>query len=250
MSKKKDKKWIYIDKGPIDEWLNQRWEFVYLDGNKSKYRISEHGILWSDYIGRPMKPSPNSDGYMTTILTMNGKNYTIAIHRLVAITFIPNPLNLPEVNHKDGDKSNNDVSNLEWVSHKENMIHANDNGLRSKIHGNDNPNNKYSSELIHEACRLLENWMSPIEVSRKLGISHTVVKSIAMQRIWDSITCQYNLPMYIHPNIVNIEDGKILSDIELLQEIGLPGTISEGNVQVVLDLKSNRKYKVQRSSLG
>lgn len=197
-----------------------------------------------------MKPSPNSDGYLTTVLAMNGKKYTVAIHRLVAVAFIPNPLNLPEVNHKDGNKLNNDVSNLEWTSHKDNMIHANHTGLRSNIHGEDNPNNKYSEETIHQICILLENWMRPVDVAKKLGVSINVVKSVAMQRIWNSVTSKYNLPMYIHPNIISTSDNRVISNIELLHEIELPSTINEGNTQIIIDFKTNRKYIVQRSSLG
>ena len=63
-------------------------------------------------------------------IKLNGKKVTIRIHRAVAQTFIPNPHNLPEVNHKDGNKQNNIADNLEWVTRSENDLHAFNNGLR------------------------------------------------------------------------------------------------------------------------
>ena len=69
-------------------------------------------------------------GYHEVIL--NGKQYRV--HRLVAETFIPNPNNLPCVNHIDGNKQNNSVENLEWVTYSENTIHSFKTGLQKKIH--------------------------------------------------------------------------------------------------------------------
>ena len=74
--------------------------------------------------GTVLKGCINMDGYRTVKV----KRKHVRLHRLVAQKFIPNPLGLPEVNHKDGDKLNNNVSNLEWVTHRENLHHAMDNG--------------------------------------------------------------------------------------------------------------------------
>ena len=83
-----------------------------------------------------LKPRENKKrhGYYEISLKKNKKEKRFKIHRLVALTFIPNPDNKPEVNHKDGDKSNNCVDNLEWVTSKENKKHAWETGLQNANH--------------------------------------------------------------------------------------------------------------------
>ena len=74
----------------------------------------------------------NSEGYYYIKISYKGKLYRYRLHRLVAMTFIPNPDNKLEVNHIDGDKSNNNVWNLEWVTRLENQMHARNIGLIRK----------------------------------------------------------------------------------------------------------------------
>ena len=93
------------------------------------YAASEDGRIWSYSSKKFLKPSTHRDGYLKLTLSKNGKVTTNQIHRLVAQAFIANPDNLPMVNHIDGIKDNNNVSNLEWVSHIGNMRHAMDAGL-------------------------------------------------------------------------------------------------------------------------
>jgi hypothetical protein len=83
---------------------------------------------------KPFKPSAvkaymNRRGYMQVRIGPTGAQMTVSVHTLVARAFIPNPNNLREVNHKDADKTNNSDTNLEWVSRRQNMRHAFDNGL-------------------------------------------------------------------------------------------------------------------------
>lgn len=78
-----------------------------------------------------LKHSPNNWGYHKVQLYKNGKSQMLYIHRLVASLFIPNPENKVQVNHIDGNKENNTVSNLEWATPRENLEHAINLGLKS-----------------------------------------------------------------------------------------------------------------------
>lgn len=80
--------------------------------------------------GLILKPHEIRLGYLQVTLYDKNKRKIFLVHRLVAMTFIPNPQNKPEINHKDGNSSNNKVSNLEWCTHQENIQHAWDNGLQ------------------------------------------------------------------------------------------------------------------------
>lgn len=99
--------------------------------HEGHYRITSTGKVISLKRGRRiLRPKPHSRGYHSVTLSRNGVAEDHLVHRLVARHFLPNPKELPEVNHKDGNKQNNDVSNLEWVSHAENTRHSWRFGLR------------------------------------------------------------------------------------------------------------------------
>lgn len=103
------------------------------------YQISSYGKVRSldrgNRKGRVLKLNPTK-GYLGVFLSKYGNSNKFQVHRLVCQMFLENPENKCCVNHKDGDKSNNNVLNLEWVTHSENIKHAFDNGL-----------NKYTPEL-------------------------------------------------------------------------------------------------------
>lgn len=95
------------------------------------YAITEDGRVWSYRSKKFLKPSVAS-GYLQVNLYNNGKRTFYRIHRLVALAYLPNPDNLPEVNHRDENKQNNAVSNLEWCDHSYNINYGTRNERISK----------------------------------------------------------------------------------------------------------------------
>ena len=101
-----------------------------------RYEVFEDGSIKNDK-NRMLKPYLSKRGYYRVKLyDLNGYAKMFQVHRLVAQAFIPNPNNLPEVNHIDGNKQNNSVENLEWCTSEENQKHAEKLGLRKNCYGN------------------------------------------------------------------------------------------------------------------
>ena len=114
---------------------------------ESTYQVSNFGnIKGCNGLRKP----DNSNGYSKLTLHLNSEKRKFYAHRLVAIHFIPKPNNLPQVNHIDGDKFNNHVDDLEWVSRIENMCHANKNINKTSIYTGvywSVPKSKWVSEI-------------------------------------------------------------------------------------------------------
>jgi len=102
-------------------------------GYEELYKVDIFGNVTRAKDGKKMAQQINKFGYANVSLCKNGKQKQHKVHRVIAEAFIPNPLNKPQVNHIDGDKLNNVVWNLEWVTPKANNIHASDIGLVKKI---------------------------------------------------------------------------------------------------------------------
>lgn len=104
----------------------EKWRDI--PGYEGLYKVSNRGRVRK---GERLKtPRVDHGGYLTVCLFKHSKQKHMKVHRLVALAFIPNPENKKTVNHKDGNKANNCVYNLEWATQSENIIHANKTGLR------------------------------------------------------------------------------------------------------------------------
>lgn len=112
----------------VIDGANKNKYAIYCDGIvKSLGRIGARGYIVKDKI---LTQHDNSNGYLRVFINLDGKSKGYFVHRLVAEAFIPNIDNLPVVNHKDGDKHNNNVDNLEWTTASRNNKHAFDTGLK------------------------------------------------------------------------------------------------------------------------
>jgi hypothetical protein len=101
------------------------------------YQISDQGLIWSNFSKRFIKQFDNSKGYLMVTLCKDGNSKKKTVHFLVALTFIPNPDQKPQINHKDLNKCNNSVDNLEWCTNSENQIHSYLNDpIRVRLFGN------------------------------------------------------------------------------------------------------------------
>lgn len=102
-----------------------------IPGFENLYSATEDGHIWSHYKNRFLSPSLGKNGYLKVTLIKDKHQYTKLVHRLIAETFLPNPNNLPVVNHKDENKSNNNIINLEWCNYQYNSNYGNNPKIQS-----------------------------------------------------------------------------------------------------------------------
>jgi hypothetical protein len=150
-------------------------------GWEKEYLVTRDGQVWSVAYNK-WRSLRIKDGYYYIRLIGAGKDVTISVHRLVAMTFVPNPKNKPQVNHIDGNKLNNHFSNLEWCTNSENQLHAHKHNLQPSRKGERNGNNKLSA---HEVDSIRNSGMRRKQVKLKYPhISLTTIDRILKNKSW------------------------------------------------------------------
>lgn len=203
---------------------------VKIDGIEFPYLIDKCGNIYSDYTKRLLTPVLGNNGYMKVTLRHNKKSYTPSIHRIVAEAFIPNPNNLPIVNHIDCDKTNNHVDNLEWCTQQYNTIHAYSNGrYRTAL----------TEEQVVEICEKIVNGVNTSTLMKEYGVTKDVIKHIRKKQTWVRITSNYDFPeiTYKYTNKKVKEDIRKLLTIDfnmnkglICRRVGLPHNGSTENI--------------------
>ena len=138
------------------------------------YEISEYGEIRNKKTGKLLKLNPDKDGYFRVCLSENNHHVTRIVHRLVAQAFIENPLKKETVNHIDGNKQNNHISNLEWATVTEQNRHALKTGLRNMK--NDGCSKKVAQYDMK--MNLIQTFPSANEARRQLGYSQGHISEV------------------------------------------------------------------------
>lgn len=155
------------------------------------YYITENAELWSNKTGTKwfkMALFKCKSGYLGCMCVQNGKKRYFMLHRLMAITFIPNPENKREVNHKDCDRLNNSIENLEWCTPKENTHHSIINGRKPIQYGEDVKSAKLTAKEVLEIYYLITNKiMKRRQIAKIYNISKDTVSAIKGKRTWSHL---------------------------------------------------------------
>ena len=159
--------------------MTEIWKSVC--GYDGVYEVSNLGnvrnVNWRGLGYRNLALVRDKDGYLVVTLCRNGLQRVTRVHRMVANAFIDNPYNKPQVNHKDEDKTNNRIDNLEWVSSHENNNSGTRNSRISKSKLNANCKRILQLEKNGE---LLKEWVSISEVYRQFGYDTGLISKCCM----------------------------------------------------------------------
>lgn len=160
--------------------MKEVWKDI--DGYEGLYQVSNLGRIRSLYKRRKdveFLKFTDCHGYKIVGLCKNKKQMSFRVHRIVASAFLPNPNNNPQVNHINGDKTDNRAVNLEWCTQSANMRHAYENGLEK---ANTVPAHEAKRVLTEEQVRavreLLNKGVSTRAIAKQIGVGKTLISSI------------------------------------------------------------------------
>jgi DNA-binding transcriptional regulator YiaG len=168
----------------IADMIRKRYIIVHEDGSIHRcVKADDDGVLLSgDY--RLVKPRVHKkSGRVYANFTWRGITKSLLINRIVAIRFLPNPQNLPQVNHIDGNKENNALSNLEWSSGSDNEKHAHRTGLKSG-RGSANSNAKLTSTEVQE---IRASEQTTQDLADRYGVGRSTIANIRRGTTWTHV---------------------------------------------------------------
>ena len=155
------------------------------------YEVTEYGQVYSKpragTRGGILKQHQTKTGYLT--VTLGSSKKPVKVHRLIALAFIENPDNKPYVNHKDGNKLNNSVANLEWVTTKENTEHAIKMKLRKPMYGEQHGQSKLTNALvtsIRESYIPYDREYGSRALAKKYKLGKSTIGRVVREEGWNS----------------------------------------------------------------
>lgn len=196
--------------------------------NYSHYRIYNDGRVYSEFINKFITPTLDSGGYLqNTLVDDLGNRKTIKNHRLVAIAFLPNPEHLSDINHKDFNRRNNNVNNLEWCTESYNTQYTRDNHLEynSNSYKNLSP---LSEEKVLLIPTLLNYNFSVKFIAKIYNVGHITIRNIITGKTWRWLKLNFNRNTF-ERNIIEIPKELYL---ELLK-VGVDNTVLISRVKVL-----------------
>ena len=173
--------------------------FKKLDINQN-YSVSNLGRVRNDKTKKFLAPR-DLHGYKRVAIYVDNKATDLRIHRLVAMAFIPNPENKPQVNHINGNRSDNNVTNLEWCTNSENQIHAYKTGLRGtesnseSARGTRNPNCKLSEKDVQD-IRIKLKTHTGAELARQYNVTPSTISNIKNSKKWKHLQSSTTIESY------------------------------------------------------
>lgn len=197
--------------------------FLSVPGYEGLYEVSNLGNVKTLRKGRLLTQCSDKNGYKGVCLTKDGKSRTIQVHRLVAMAFIPNPENLPEVNHKDESHDNNCVENLEWISKKGNRNYGTYRERMSKSLKDSGTSNKSVSAYDKKTLVFVKSYDSITEAEKELGLSKGSIGKALSGRTKTSggYIWKYNVKLTLQnlePKKNNIDISEMSADTRFFSE--------------------------------